>query len=464
VLVDRASTVSAPARTGSSRPRLTDISVRLPLIVNDVLDGSYGAFVIAHRSLSLLVVSLSLLVSCQPDPRALDSEGTTWAGNLRDSAGVTIVTNAMVPTWTRATYWTVEKDLTIGVLDGSPEYEFGRLVDAEEGPGGRIYVLDQMAAQVRVFDSTGTHVMSFGQTGQGPGEFSPENPRGAQGIYRRTPVELFVPDRANNRGNHFTIEGEFRSSFRLGEEQGSVLATAVLSEGDLVLHRASGDWRGLLRVSPSGEVVDTVHVFSPPPTASQPGRVVALRHAPVWTVTSEDKVLVGVSDVFRLELRTLANVLERVITTTGPRSELSSSEQERFLDQLLARWAEMFRARGESEGWIAEELRKGRQLFDLPTGRPQFTRLLEGPQRTIWAQGALSIDSVRPEIVWSPTALPAFASSHWYVFSREGRYLGLMTLPDRFWVFKIRGLHIYGVETGELDIQQLVRLRIVIPT
>ena len=52
------------------------------------------------------------------------------------------------------------------------------------------------------------------------------------------------------------------------------------------------------------------------------------------------------------------------------------------------------------------------------------------------------------------------ASALWDVFSSDGRYMGQVALPPQFTLKRIKGYHAYGVETGELDVPHVVRLKL----
>jgi hypothetical protein len=52
-------------------------------------------------------------------------------------------------------------------------------------------------------------------------------------------------------------------------------------------------------------------------------------------------------------------------------------------------------------------------------------------------------------------------SPDWSVFDREGRYLGVVRMPDRFKPMVFRGDEIYGVWRDDLDVQYVLRLRIL---
>jgi hypothetical protein len=61
---------------------------------------------------------------------------------------------------------------TIGLEDGPEEYVFGRISGIARDDRGRIYVADQQANTVRVFDPRGRFLFNIGRQGSGPGEFS----------------------------------------------------------------------------------------------------------------------------------------------------------------------------------------------------------------------------------------------------------------------------------------------------
>jgi hypothetical protein len=61
--------------------------------------------------------------------------------------------------------------LTLGQLEGAPSTVFGAVEDVDAHVPGRFAVLDSRYNEVRVFDSSGAFVESFGRPGRGPNEF-----------------------------------------------------------------------------------------------------------------------------------------------------------------------------------------------------------------------------------------------------------------------------------------------------
>jgi hypothetical protein len=215
-----------------------------------------------------------------------------------------------------------------------------------------------------------------------------------------------------------------------------------------------------------GVVVDTILTFPDPAlstvSAIPAGRTPALTHAGIWTILPNGLIAAGFSDRFQVELRTFSGDLVRVLTRGKEPAPLTRQKQERFLERLLDLWAEMFRARGESESSIADQLREGRRIYALPEYAPAFTALAVGPEGTLWIQRALPVDSMTGAILQGQ-ALRAFAGPEWEIYSSEDRLIGLAILPPGFTLLKIHGDHIYGKQRGEFDLQRVVRLRIGVP-
>ncbi|WP_419940645.1 hypothetical protein [Candidatus Palauibacter sp.] len=391
-------------------------------------------------------------------------------GTEYDSAGVKVVTNPRVGVWTRGTAWRVERDLTIGTETGMPEYQFGRVVDVEVRPDGRIYALDQMSARVRVFNSRGEYLFSFGGLGEGPGELSNHEPLGALAVLADSAGDLLVVDRVSNRLNRFTGDGEFLGYVDLGVQSGRVepIVSAVLPNGDHLVHRVVRDtWNGILRVgSRDGRILDTLLAFSLQPRAwglaqrNAQGRTEALMHSPLWAILPDGRVVAGRSDQSSFQVWGPNKRLEMVVRRHEENPVLSESGQERYLDRLMEIWETMFKDEGESEEWVEEQIGRGREVYIPPERLPAVTGFAWGPEGTIWVRAARPVELMTWHVLYARPPVREFWSRNWDVFSADGRLLGTVVLPPRFTLLRIRGLYIYGVEEDDLGVQRVVRLRL----
>jgi hypothetical protein len=98
---------------------------------------------------------------------------------------------------------TLAPELAVGELDGDPAYMFGQIRDLDVMEDGSVVVVDQQAHQVRIFTAEGRHARSFGQAGDGPGEFSrPDH-------VRVMPDGRILVRDAPSRFSLFSSEGEY---------------------------------------------------------------------------------------------------------------------------------------------------------------------------------------------------------------------------------------------------------------
>src|SRR5687768_17678975 len=96
------------------------------------------------------LVLLSILCGCAESSRQSNQGPTSGAGlpALADSPSI-----------------------TIGVVDGDPEYQFVDVVRATRRRDGTIVVADRGTSSLRFYDARGKFIRRSGRNGAGPGEF-----------------------------------------------------------------------------------------------------------------------------------------------------------------------------------------------------------------------------------------------------------------------------------------------------
>ena len=114
-----------------------------------------------------------------------------WGVSVDTFAGVVHVVNAPVDD---RSGWTLEETLRVGAVEGGGPTAFGGILGFAVLDDGGFAVLDGIAQEVRIFDSNGKHIATFGGKGGGPGEFE-----GAYGLMRDPRGALLVPDYRNAR-------------------------------------------------------------------------------------------------------------------------------------------------------------------------------------------------------------------------------------------------------------------------
>jgi len=165
----------------------------------------------------LIVIVVFLIISCgQPK--------SAWKGSIEEIDGVTVVKNPKEPIYGEDVL-TLEEDLVIGggVDEVEPAFLSVRTfkIDDEEN----IYVLDNKAHKIKVFNKTGKLVREFGEKGQGPGELDfPTN------IELYSENQLIVFNMRGRKVSLFSRNGEFIKDLPM-EKHGRISRIRIDSQG-----------------------------------------------------------------------------------------------------------------------------------------------------------------------------------------------------------------------------------------
>jgi len=164
--------------------------------------------------------------------------------------------------------WTLERELTIGSLDG-PNDALTRIGSISLGNNGEVLITQPRERVIRVFDRHGNFRREFAGEGDGPGEFR------SMGLIKRLADTLYLTDFQNQRTSFFSEEGVFLYSFQfsspdLGEGLWLPNPTWLLEDGTALgitayffNAAANGTVTGIpiVRITRSGEVIDTVVTY-----------------------------------------------------------------------------------------------------------------------------------------------------------------------------------------------------------
>lgn len=362
---------------------------------------------------------------------------------VRDSAGVTIVESA-APAWGEGEGWTVEPApfLDLAETGEGPTHEFFRATDADRLSGGSLVVADDGTDEIRIFSPEGAHVRTMGRSGEGPGEFARLTqvlalPGDSIWAYDYWQARITVFGPGGDWARIVRLEGAYRPRPLFPLRGGFVGMSKDLSGlGDETgLHRTPSP---IVRVGAEGAVTDTL--------VTVPGyQSVVFSRGDAWALWGKkshlavrgDRVHVGSAD--SLEYRVLApdGALRRVVRVPGFDLALSGAEIRAARDAVMPDPSEA--------GPITREIMEEQPEW---THRPAYAAIKVDAEGYVWLE-AYRGRHERDEPV------------RWRVFGPEGRWLGSVTLPPRFHVFRIGPDWILGKRPDALDVEhiQLLRLR-----
>jgi len=386
-----------------------------------------------------------------------------WDGTVRDSAGVTIVENFGTPLWTEEERWTLVEELRIGVVEGQPEYQFGQLSGFSPLSDGRIVVADAMAQRVRFYSPEGEHLKTVGTSGSGPKDFG----EGWLSIIVVPGDTILVRDTRNERIHRLAPDGTWLGQFSTLPEDGRYVAgwdvtpsgTLISSHGPMVLPDTPAvDSMDLLLVRDiRGAVIDTLGRV-PTQRTYRMADGAPERHyyagLPDFDLRWDGGIVTGRSDRYELFWFDESEKLETVVRLR--RSPAPFTDRDRTL--LTDRFEAILRQYNVPP----ENAARFRSTWRFEEYYPVFRAFYCGPHGTLWVQPVRPLtDLSASELEQINTSAMPPGSTHWDVFDREGRYLGAIDIPAEAVFFLLYLSKVIGAWTGELDVQQLVVMRIV---
>lgn len=360
----------------------------------------------------------------------------------RDSAGVMIVESSAPAVAEGSWSLAPQPRLSIGVVDGAPEYQFTQIQGVGLLPNGHIYVAQlSNPPQVRIFSAQGEHIRSIGRAGQGPGELTGI---GWADLLGEDTIRVY--DFWASRITHFALSGEVLREIPLqtlaglparsissspGFAEGHILARSnrmVQADAPKGLGRSTSF---LLRVETTGELVDS---FPPMPNVDYFGTperdiVIPLGRRSA-TLASDSLLFVATGDFYGVQVFGRGGALRAIFRQTGERRAVAPEHVEVLREELL------------SNAGSDDAKRRVEQSFletPLPEQLPAYSRaMLVDDVGNLWVERFLA---------------PGDATREWDVFSASGEYITLVSVPSSFEVKQVIGQDVIGIWTGDLDVE-----------
>ena len=359
---------------------------------------------------------------------------------------------------------TLVPELSIGELDGPDVYLFGRIGSIALDDDHNVYVFDQQARNVRVFDRSGDWVRTLGGPGQGPGELQRPEAMAvlpdARVIVRdpgNARLQVYGPGEAVPR--EWPYVPAFYSNRRLWTDDRGRTYVAALRDA-----RSVGPDRELLAVfDPDGIPRDTV---APPLQAFEARTVTGERDgarvtygvpfAPRahWAVHPGGHFVGGISSDYSIDLGLPEGTL-RIERAAEPvpvfprEADHERARTERGIGMTVPGWT-----------WNGPS---------IPAVKPPFSGLSPGRDGRLWVAVSTEAREVANENhdPDNPLSAPTTWRSplRFDVFEADGTYVGAVNPPEDFSanpppVFE--GDHVWAVSRDDLGVQRVVRYRITL--
>ena len=420
-------------------------------------------------------LALFSIAACASPDGAPDPGPSVPIGRWADTSSVEIVRNDK-PLWTERDAWhlTPEATLQIGVVEGDAAYQLAQAHSPVRLSDGTIAVANMATNQIRFFNSRGRYIRDVGGAGQGPGEFEQLyrmkkiNGDSLMALNPATLTSIFTPDGRYIRRFTLDLVNGRPNMWWLGRlDSGVLLAHSLMEKGTQFEGRSpesDGHEGRIIRPERPEGYRDSLMLF----LYTMDGKMIdSLGDLPSQYLGDNEafapnggyafhknRFFHGPGDVFEIrvfELRRGADPplgappegfrvrLEKVITRAPVRDLTVTAElQKAYID---AEW---------------EQLRK----FNLPPGArpnlpdkfparfPAHGRLLADAEGNLWVQ---------------EYALLAETATRWTVLDPNGRWLGMVDMPEYFNVNEIGPDYALGIWRDDAGVQYVRMYGLVKP-
>jgi hypothetical protein len=402
----------------------------------------------------LVVILAALSAACG------GGSSTSHEPVVRDSAGVRIVENSG-PAWTDASQWrlSAEPVLRIGESEAEPEYQLFGVRGVSRLSDGRIVLPNTGTQEIRWYSSDGSHLVTAGGQGEGPGEFT-----GLGWLGVLVGDSIITYDQRQRRLSLFDPAGMFVRSSLIEIDRWAAMQypvfSAVLSDGSLLAtgrlidqqNMAEGPMlvpMAIYRYTQGGEGIDSlfdVPRWEATVVIRRSDQIVQMAVAgrPFGRSTriggAGNRIFIGTPSTFEIRVHGLEGTMLSILRVLRPLEPLTAGE----IDAYKQRQLELV------EGDEALQTRR-RELeeLDYPSTKPAFGGVLaEDTHGNLWVQG------------FTATGEEAV---QWTVFDREYRMLGTVETPPRFAVSWIGDDLVLGIWRDEFDVEYVLGYALIKP-
>lgn len=229
-----------------------------------------------------LAFGLVLGISC-------GKQETAWNGTIETKDGATIVNNPKEPIYKEPVLELTE-DLEIKGSGEIEEQMFQSINTMDVDEEGNMYILDEQAGNIKIFDSSGSFQKTIGRKGQGPGEFGMPI-----SLFLTRQNQIIVNDMGQRKIQFFDKEGNYLKEFSIAEKF-LFFGPMVTSSGDLIATHTIPQEKPVTVLEKFNPEFESILTYTSIPFDTPPvvnifvaRSLTSLR----WAVTYEDEIIWG---------------------------------------------------------------------------------------------------------------------------------------------------------------------------
>lgn len=397
----------------------------------------------------LLAVACSIglaayLAGCDRSNKSAMTNFSEWGPSSR------VVSNGVEP---NDTSWRVVEDLTIR---STQDVVLENPTDVAAGPNGRVFVLDQFAGDVKVFDDQGELEVRLGRLGRGPGELTNEASR----VLLVDATTVVVVDYGNRRLQRFHVETATSSEMSLALARRLPLEWAVHPDGFVVAATRRSPFLAMVTGGSSDLTLRAYRnggsesLFSVELGGDEGGTPEAglLAPRPVFAIMPSGNLVLGNGADYRLTVLGVDGEPLLGFEREFERRRISEVEKE----SLAHSFGDFLVESGLPQEAAKIAVQRSTRVADT---YPAFVQLLADDRGRIWVQRPASVQ----EIVSDESRSGAGGSTggrEWDVFDGDGVYIARLSLPSGFRLTSVREDKLYGYGQTEFGEPIVTRLRL----
>lgn len=273
-----------------------------------------------------LACGLVLGISC-------GKQETAWNGTIETKDGATIVHNPKEPIYKEPVLKLTE-DLEIKGSGEIEEQMFQSINTMDVDEEGNMYILDEQAGNIKIFDSSGSFRKTIGRKGQGPGEFGMPI-----SLFLTKQNQIIVNDMGQRKIQYFDKEGNYLKEFSIADKF-LFFGPMVTSNGDLIVTYTIPQEKPVTVLQKLNPAFESILTFTSLPLDPPPALNIFVARSLSslrWAVTYNDEIIWAdmKNPEYKLRILDTDGKLKRIITREYDPISITTDDKDRLMEQTF---------------------------------------------------------------------------------------------------------------------------------